>query len=126
IILDDADLDLALRAVVFGAVGTAGQRCTSTRRLILQRGIAPGFVDRLRRAYASVVIGDPLDERTAMGPLISGRAVEAFEAGVAEIRRQGGALVCGGTALQDLGGFFVEPTIVRSTQHMAICADEIF
>src|SRR5947209_13848917 len=64
IVLDDADLELALRAVVFGAVGTAGQRCTSTRRLILQRGVAAEFLDRLMRAYARVRIGDPLDRRT--------------------------------------------------------------
>ncbi len=126
IVLEDADLDLALRAVVFGAVGTAGQRCTSTRRLILQRGIAANFLERLRRAYASVVIGDPLDERTLMGPLISRRAVEAFGQGLAEIRRQGGDVVYGGKILPELGGFFVEPTIVRSSAHMAICAEEIF
>lgn len=126
IVLDDADLDLALRAVVFGAVGTAGQRCTSTRRLILQRGIASAFVDRLRSAYASVAIGDPLDERTLMGPLISRRAVDAFGEGLGEIRAQGGEVIYGGNTRADLGGFFVEPTIVRSTAHMAICAEEIF
>jgi aldehyde dehydrogenase (NAD+) len=128
IVLDDADLDLALRAVVFGAVGTAGQRCTSTRRLILQRGIAATFVDRLMRAYASAKIGDPLDETTLMGPLVSARALEGFRAGMAEIRAQGGEVVCGGEVLaqNDLGGFFVQPTIVRSAASMAICAEEIF
>jgi L-aminoadipate-semialdehyde dehydrogenase len=128
IVLDDADLDLALRAVVFGAVGTAGQRCTSTRRLIVQRGIAGPLLERLTRAYSSVRIGDPLDEATLMGPLISARAVEGFREGVAEIVRQGGDLVYGGKVLSrsDLGGFFVEPTIVRSAPTMAICAEEIF
>ena len=126
IVLDDADLDLALRAVVFGAVGTAGQRCTSTRRLIVQRGIAAEFVNRLVRAYSSVVIGDPIEERTLMGPLISHRAVDGFRSGIAEILRQGGEVVVGGNPLPDLGGYFVEPTIVRSRASMAVCSEEIF
>src|SRR5919199_58469 len=126
IVLDDTDLELALRAVVFGAVGTAGQRCTSTRRLILQRGIARGFLDQLVRAYASVRIGDPLDERTLMGPLISQRALGAFRQGMEEIRRQGGQVVCGGQVLEDRGGYFVEPTVVRSKASMAICGEELF
>jgi aldehyde dehydrogenase (NAD+) len=126
IVLDDADLELALRAVVFGAVGTAGQRCTSTRRLIVQRGIAAELLDRLVRAYASVRIGDPLDERTLMGPLISQRALDGFHQGLDDIRGQGGQLVCGGRVLEDRGGYFVEPTVVRSTASMAICSEEIF
>jgi aldehyde dehydrogenase (NAD+) len=126
VVLDDADLELALRAVVFGAVGTAGQRCTSTRRLIVQRGIAAEFVERLVRAYASVRIGDPLDERTLMGPLISQRALDAFRQGIEEIRRQGGQVVRGGQVLEDRGGYFVEPTVVRSEASMAICGEELF
>ena len=126
IVLDDADLDVALRAVVFGAAGTAGQRCTSTRRLVLQRGIAGQFVDRLVRAYASIGIGDPLDERTLMGPLISQRAVDGFRAGLDEIRRQGGEVVHGGGVLDGRRGYFVEPTIVRSKASMAVCSEEIF
>lgn len=126
IVLDDADIDLAVRAIVFGAVGTAGQRCTSTRRLILQRGVAGSVVERLTRAYASVTIGDPLDEDTLMGPLISVRAVHGFRNGIDEIRRQGGEVVCGGRALEGRGGFFVEPTIVRSHAGMAVCREEIF
>src|SRR5438105_1305739 len=126
VVLDDADLELALRAVVFGAVGTAGQRCTSTRRLILQRGVAAEFLDRLMRAYASVRIGDPLDERTLMGPLISHRALDGFRQGIDEIRRQGGEAVCGGNVLEERGGYFVEPTLVRSNARMPICSEEIF
>jgi aldehyde dehydrogenase (NAD+) len=126
IVLDDADLDLALRAVVFGAVGTAGQRCTSTRRLILQRGIANQLVDRLVRGYASVGIGDPLDEQTLMGPLISLRAVAAYRTGIDEIRQQGGQILSGGHVLEDRAGFFVEPTLVRSRPDMPICSEEIF
>jgi len=125
IVLDDADLDLALRAVVFGAVGTAGQRCTSTRRLILQRGIAATFVERLARAYRSVAIGDPLDEATLMGPLISQAAVERYAAALVEIQAQGGQIVSGGTVLSR-PGFFVEPTLVRSEPSMPMCAEEVF
>jgi aldehyde dehydrogenase (NAD+) len=126
IVLDDADLDLALRAVLFGAVGTAGQRCTSTRRLILQRGIAGTFVERLVAAYSSVRIGDPLEETTLMGPLISQKAVDGYREGLAEIQHQGGQIIYGGHVLSDRPGFFVEPCIVRSTSEMDICAEEVF
>ena len=126
VVLDDADLDLVLSAVVFGAVGTAGQRCTSTRRLILQRGVAGGFVERLARAYSTVQIGDPLDDRTLMGPLVSSDAVEAFLDGVATIKAQGGELVYGGRVLSDRAGYYVEPTIFRSRADMPIVAEEIF
>jgi aldehyde dehydrogenase (NAD+) len=125
VVLGDADQDLALSAVVFGAVGTAGQRCTTTRRLIVQRGIAAGFVERLVRAYASVKIGDPLDSETLMGPLISLDAVSDYTKGLDEIRRQGGELVYGGRVLSR-HGYFVEPAIVRSRADMPIVAEEIF
>jgi aldehyde dehydrogenase (NAD+) len=126
IVLDDADLDLALRAVVFGAVGTAGQRCTSTRRLILQRGIAQPFTERLVRAYGSVRIGDPLDDATLMGPLISAGAVTAYRTGLAEIARQGGTVLCGGQVLEDQPGYFVTPTVVRAHAAMPMCGEELF
>jgi aldehyde dehydrogenase (NAD+) len=126
IVLDDADQDLAFNAVLFGSVGTAGQRCTTTRRLILQRGIAQPFVDRLVRAYGSVRIGDPLDERTLMGPLVSATAVDDYVYGLEEIARQGGMLIHGGRVLSERGGYFVEPAIVRSLADMPIVAEEIF
>jgi aldehyde dehydrogenase (NAD+) len=126
IVLDDADLDLALTAVAFGAVGTAGQRCTSTRRLILQKGIAEKFTERLARAYATVRIGDPLDEGTLMGPLISQDAVDAFREGVATIKTQGGRLVYGGDVIADRPGYFVQPTIFKSRADMPITHEEVF
>ncbi len=126
IVLDDANLDLALSAVVFGAVGTAGQRCTSTRRLILQRGISDSFLKRVANAYSTVRIGNPLDEDTLMGPLIADDAVEAFVDGVTAIQAQGGELVYGGSPLRDRPGYFVQPTIFRSRADMPICAEEIF
>ena len=75
IVMDDANPDLVLRAVLFGAVGTAGQRCTTTRRLFLQRGIAPKITEALLAAYRQVKIGDPMEESTLMGPLVNRRAV---------------------------------------------------
>lgn len=126
IVLDDADLDMALAAVVFGAVGTAGQRCTSTRRLILQRGIAETFISRLVAAYATVRIGDPLDEATLMGPLVSEQAVNDYREGLDRIRKEGGEILCGARVLGDRPGYFVEPTIVRSNLDMSVCKEEIF
>jgi aldehyde dehydrogenase (NAD+) len=126
IVLDDADQDLAFNAVLFGSVGTAGQRCTTTRRLILQRGIAPSFVERLTRAYGSVRIGDPLDEQTLMGPLISAAALAEYVNGLEEIVRQGGQVIYGGHVLSARDGYFVEPTIVRSRADMPVVAEEIF
>jgi L-aminoadipate-semialdehyde dehydrogenase len=126
VILDDADLDLALRAVLFGAVGTAGQRCTSTRRLILQKGIADTFLERLVKAYATVGIGDPLDDSTLMGPLISEAAVEDYRKGVDAITEQGGDLLYGGYVLGGRQGYFVQPTIFASRAEMPIVAEEIF
>lgn len=126
VVLDDANLDLALRALAFGAVGTAGQRCTSTRRLIVQRGVSEQFVTRLMDVYATIRIGDPLDEGTLMGPLISSQAVQDYRDGVAEIRRQGGEVISGGRVLDERPGYFVEPTIVRSSTDMPIVSEEIF
>ena len=126
VVLDDADIDQALASTVFGSVGTAAQRCTTTRRLILQRGIARRFVDRMLRAYRTVQIGDPLDERTLMGPLISAQAVRDYTEGLAEIRKQGGEVLTGARVLSDRPGYFVEPTIVRSRADMPIVKDEIF
>jgi len=126
IVLDDADLDLALRAVAFGAVGTAGQRCTTTRRLILQSGIAERFLARLAAVYRTVRIGDPLDERTLMGPLVSRDAVRDYREGLDEIGRQGGVVLSGGRVLDERPGYFVEPAIVRSRPDMPVCGEEIF
>ena len=126
VVMADADLGIAVRAVVFGAVGTAGQRCTSTRRLILEKPIAQAFLDRLLAAYRTVRIGDPLDEETLMGPLISADAVRDYREGLAEMGRQGGKLVYGGKVLDDRGGYFVEPAIVRSTAGMPIVREEVF
>jgi aldehyde dehydrogenase (NAD+) len=125
IVLDDADLDLALRAVLFGALGTAGQRCTSTRRVILQAGAAREFTSRLREAYRSVAIGDPLEAGTLVGPLIDAAAVAAFEKAIERIRAEGGEILCGGRRLERQG-YFVEPTLVRAPPDLPAMQEETF
>ena len=113
IIMPDANLDLALRACVFGAVGTAGQRCTSLRRLLIHESIYDAFVARMLKAYGTIVIGDPLDSKTLMGPLHTPAAVKEYTEGLAEIARQGGKVLTGGRVREGPGNF-VEPTIVVS------------
>jgi aldehyde dehydrogenase (NAD+) len=123
IVMDDADPELVLRAVLFGAVGTAGQRCTTTRRLFLQRGIASGITDALAASYRQIRIGDSLDPATVMGPLVNESAVKDMMRGLDAIRSQGGNVIYGGRAL---GGCFVEPALVKSTPEMPATREEIF
>jgi aldehyde dehydrogenase (NAD+) len=123
IVMDDANPDLVLRAVLFGAVGTAGQRCTTTRRLFLQRGIAPKVTEALIGAYRQVKIGDPLDSNTLMGPLVNRRAVDDMMDGVKRIREQGGEILVGGDRMY---GCFAQPTLVRARPDMPILKEEIF
>jgi L-aminoadipate-semialdehyde dehydrogenase len=125
IVLDDANIDLAVRAVLFGAVGTAGQRCTTTRRLILQKGIAPAMVDRLKAAYAHVRIGDPQEPSTLMGPLIDGGAVDDMMTALTRVTQEGGEILCGGKKVER-PGHFVEPTLVRVKKGMHTPKDETF
>jgi aldehyde dehydrogenase (NAD+) len=123
IVMDDANPDLVLRAVLFGAVGTAGQRCTTTRRLFLQRGIAPKITDALVRAYRQVKIGDPMEESTLMGPLVNRRAVDDMLDGIRRICQQGGEILVGGDRML---GCYVQPTLVRARPEMPILKEEIF
>jgi aldehyde dehydrogenase (NAD+) len=117
IIIDEtADLNLAIPAVVFGAIGTAGQRCTSTRRLFVHESIFKEVLSRLERAYASIKIGSPLDLHHHMGPLIDEQAVKQFEAAIVTLRAQGAEIACGGERI-DARGFFVQPTIVTQVQN---------
>ncbi len=125
VVLDDADLDLATRAVTFGAVGTAGQRCTTTRRLLVQTGVAGELVARLRKIYASVRIGDPLATGTLMGPLIDAGAVTDMMNALEQAQAQGGEILYGGRRLER-PGHFVEPTLVRARADMAIVQEETF
>ena len=123
IVMDDANPELVTRAVLFGAVGTAGQRCTTTRRLFLQRGIAPKIVSSLIDGYKQVKIGDPLEEGTLMGPLVNKRAVEDMLDGIRRIKAQGGEILHGGRAMY---GCYVQPTLVRAKPDMPILKEEIF
>ncbi|MGI8742209.1 MAG: L-piperidine-6-carboxylate dehydrogenase [Bryobacteraceae bacterium] len=123
IVMNDANLDLALRAVLFGAAGTAGQRCTTIRRLFLQRGIAARMTEMLKAAYAQIRVGDPLEEGTLMGPLIDRGAVDSMMAALGRIREQGGEVLFGGG---ELGGCFVQPTLVKARAGMTIVQEEVF
>ncbi|MCF7807135.1 MAG: aldehyde dehydrogenase family protein [Candidatus Marinimicrobia bacterium] len=127
IVIDDtANLDMAVPATVFGAVGTAGQRCTSTRRIIIQENIMDGFVDRLVKAYGQVRIGDPLEDGTLMGPLVNEAAVSDYEQAMKEVHAAGGEVLSGGKAIEGKAGFFVEPTIVKAENHWEIVQKETF
>jgi aldehyde dehydrogenase (NAD+) len=126
IVTEDANLDLALRAVLFGAVGTAGQRCTTIRRLFLHKSIAGPFIERLKAAYAQVRIGDPLDPQTLMGPLVNKSAVDEMLDGLERAKAQGAEILCGGAVVDQNGGYFVQPTLVKASAFMPIVSEEIF
>ncbi|MDH3308113.1 MAG: aldehyde dehydrogenase family protein, partial [Acidimicrobiia bacterium] len=128
IVMDDADLDLAVRAVVFAAVGTAGQRCTSQRRLIVQEGIADRMVERLIAAYRQIPIGDPMADGVLMGPLITESALEDMESALATATAQGGEVIYGGARVkpEGLNGAFVEPALVRIGADAPIVQEETF
>jgi len=126
IIVDEtANLDLAVPAIVFGAVGTAGQRCTTTRRVLVHSSRIDELERRLVHAYGQVRIGDPLDSRTLMGPLIDSSAVERYRAAIAAARKAGGAVLCGDKVLPGPGNF-VEPTIIRARNEWDIVQTETF
>ncbi|HZU25877.1 MAG TPA: aldehyde dehydrogenase family protein [Bryobacteraceae bacterium] len=123
IVMNDANLDLTLRAVLFGAVGTAGQRCTTIRRLFLQRGIAAAMTEKLIAAYGQVRVGNPMEEATLMGPLVDRGAVEHMMRSLERIRAEGGEVIFGG---RELGGCYVEPALVRARPGMSIVREEVF
>jgi aldehyde dehydrogenase (NAD+) len=132
IIHSDADQELALRSTVFGAVGTAGQRCTTTRRLLLHESIADKFIERLTAAYQQVAtrIGDPLKEGTLIGPLANAAAVDGFLAAVKAAKEQGGTVLFGGERAAPAGmkGHFVQPTLIRAPRNnkLPIALEETF
>ncbi len=126
IILDEtSDLQLAIPAIVFGAVGTAGQRCTTTRRLFVPEATFGQVTERLVGAYRQVRIGDPLDASTLMGPLVDGKAVKDFETAVESARAAGGEVLTGGKRI-DRPGYFVEPTIIKARNEWEIVQTETF
>jgi aldehyde dehydrogenase (NAD+) len=117
IIMDDADLDMVIRGTLFGAVGTAGQRCTSTRRLLCHESIVDKVTEGLLKSYTQVSIGNPLEGSTLMGPLINEQAVDNMRSSIEQAKAEGCEILCGGIEgidrWADRAGNFVEPTIVR-------------
>jgi len=126
LVAEDARLDLATRAIVFGAVGTAGQRCTSTRRVIVHKNVARELTEKLVRAYQQVAIGNPLADATLMGPLVTPQALDDMDGALTEAQSQGGEILCGGKRRPDLGPQFVEPAIVRMPSQTAVVKRETF
>ena len=127
IIVDEtANMNLVVPAIVFGAVGTAGQRCTSTRRIIAHSSIIDELASKLVSAYRQVKIGDPLDTDTLMGPLIDQMAVDDYTNAINKAKEQGGKVLCGGNPIQSNNGFFVEPTIIKVDRDFQIIKQETF
>ncbi len=126
IVTENANLDLAIPAILFGAVGTAGQRCTSTRRIIAHESIVQKLTDTLVKAYGQVRIGDPIEDGTLMGPLVNDAAVGDMFASIEKVKAQGGEILCGGNRLPDKGDRFVEPTIAKMPAQTEIVQEETF
>jgi aldehyde dehydrogenase (NAD+) len=126
IVMDDADLELAVRGALFAAVGTAGQRCTSLRRLIVQRGVVEEVSRRLVDAYGQVPIGDALEEGVLMGPLVDESAVETMMTAISLAEEQGGKVLYGGNRLPDLGPAYAEPTIMLMDRDAPLLQEETF
>ncbi len=129
IVTPDADLDLAVRAIVFGAVGTAGQRCTTTRRVIVHRSLMAPLQAALIKAYQQVPIGNPLDDGILMGPLIDREAVAAMQVAIEGIKNQGGRIIYGGEVLQGgiyEAGTYVKPCLCEAHSDMPILREETF
>lgn len=113
IVDETADLKLAARAITFGAVGTTGQRCTSTRRLIIHEDVVDELIPLLKEAFSQIIVGDPRDKETIVGPLIDEAAVEAYKATIARAVELGGEVIYGGSTI-DRPGLYVEPTLIKN------------
>ncbi|OMO91786.1 hypothetical protein COLO4_18083 [Corchorus olitorius] len=125
IVMDDADIALAVRSILFAAVGTAGQRCTTCRRLYLQESIYENALDQLVEAYKQVRVGDPLEKGTLVGPLHTRASRESFEKGIGTIKSQGGKILVGGSVMESEGNF-VQPTIIEITPDASVVKEELF
>jgi aldehyde dehydrogenase (NAD+) len=126
IIVDEkANLELAVPAIVFGAVGTAGQRCTTTRRVLVHEKLFDELAHRLNHAYQQVKVGNPLDAATLMGPLIDGAAVLRYEAAIEKVIVRGGRVLTGGHVIEGKG-HFVQPTIVKASNEWDVVQEETF
>ena len=125
IVMDDADLDLAVRATLFSAVGTAGQRCTTLRRLLVHSAVADKMINRLVEAYKQIPIGDPMEEGVLMGPVVGERAITRMMESLEIGREQGAQVVTGGSRIER-SGFFVEPAIAIVPKDASITQQETF
>jgi aldehyde dehydrogenase (NAD+) len=125
ILTASADLELAVRAIAFSAVGTCGQRCTTLRRLLVHEDVADALIARLAKAYDTLPVGDPRDDGVLVGPMIDADAVQGFESALARAVEQGGEIVAGGTRV-DRDGFYVRPAIVRMPAQTDIVRHETF
>lgn len=129
IVTPTADIEMTIMAALFGAVGTAGQRCTSTRRLIIHDSIYDKVKDILLKAYGQLQIGNPLDEANHIGPIIDKRAVELYQNAIKTAVKEGGSVLVGNGVLEGEGfesGCYVKPTIVEAENHYSIVQDETF
>ncbi|MGF1670640.1 MAG: aldehyde dehydrogenase family protein [Balneolaceae bacterium] len=126
IISKEANIELAIRALVFGAVGTCGQRCTSTRRLIIHNDVFDTIKNRLIKAYESVRIGDPLDENTLVGPMIDKEAVDNMQKALKQVEQEGGKVLYGGEVLSERKGNYVRPALCEVKNHYEIVQEETF
>lgn len=126
IVSAQADLEMAARAIAFGAVGTAGQRCTSTRRVIVESSCRQQLVDRLKALYSRIRIGNPLNDDILMGPLVDGDAVQQMQSALSQAVNQGGRIIYGGEPLPDIGPNHVAPAIVDMPAQTDIVCEETF
>ncbi|QDU57871.1 L-piperidine-6-carboxylate dehydrogenase [Aeoliella mucimassa] len=129
IVTPSADLDMAIRAITFAAVGTCGQRCTSLRRLFVHESVYDELVERLQKAYSSLPIGDPREDGTLVGPLVDEASFDKMQASLAAAHDEGGHLLCGGDRVFDdvpEGGVYVQPAIVRLPRQTPIMHEETF
>jgi aldehyde dehydrogenase (NAD+) len=127
IVMDDADMDIVMPGVLFGAVGTAGQRCTTVRRALVHENMYETFVTKMTGAYKQIKIGNPLEKGVLMGPLVSQAAVDAYKAAIARVSQEGGEVLYGGKVVLGLASpLYVEPTIVKAHAGMQLVKEETF
>ena len=126
IVAPTADLEMATQSIFFGAVGTAGQRCTSTRRVIAHESVADKLRAKLLSAYKSLPIGNPLDKKTLMGPLIDNKAVDAVQDSIQKLKAEGGEVLYGGERIDFPGGCYMKPCLAAAKPNFKIVHEETF
>src|ERR1051326_4939244 len=126
IVTPSADLEMAVQSIFFGAIGTAGQRCTSTRRVIMHESVASKVRDKLIAGYKSLAIGNPLDRKTVMGPLVDKNAVDAVQDSIQRLKDEGGEILYGGDRLTVPGGCYMKPCLATAKPDFEIVQHETF